>query len=242
MMRVQKILCLISVILLLSGCLYPEEKKIQQTVPKNDQLSGVQEAVNEFKKENGGLLPIKTSGTDTPLYQKYVIDFDRLSPRYLTEPPGTSFENGGEYLYVLTDVENKPTVKLIDLKISEEIRKLKLLLQMYKDRHKYPPFHKQMAGGLFALNYEKLGLKQPPEVTSPVTGNSLPLLIDGHGEIVVDYRSDLSFLLDHRNESYPKGAPIQDIYWKETPFVPAFSPGYTLNEKGEPEFISIMEK
>lgn len=237
-MRVQKILCLFPVFLLLSGCLYPEERKVQHMAPKNDQLASVQQAVNEFKKENGGLLPIKTSRADTPLYQKYVIDFDRLSPRYLTEPPGTSFENGGEYLYVLTDVENEATVKLIDLKISEEIRELQLLLQMYKDRRKYPPFHEQLAVDIFTLNYEKLGLNKPPEVTSPVTGNSLPLLIDGRGEIVVDYRSDLSILLKQSGETFPKGEPIQDIYWKETSFVPAFSPEYTLDEKGEPEFIT----
>jgi hypothetical protein len=234
--RVQKIIGIVAVFFLLSGCLYPVEERVQQLDTKDKQLDSVQKAVDEFKEVNGGLLPIKTSDLDTPLFQKYVVDFDRISPRYINEPPGTSFENGGEYVYVLTDVEHEATVKLIDLKISEKIKELNLLIKMYKDRQKYPPFQKQIAANLFSLDYEKLGLKEPPEVTSPVTGNSLPLLIDGKGEIVVDYRSDLSYLLKQSNDPPREGASIQDLYWKETPFVPAFSPGYTVNEKGEPEF------
>ena len=42
---------------------------------------------------------------------------------------------------------------------------------------------------------KKLGLKAPPTVTSPVTGESLPLLISSNGEIYVDYRSDFAQIL-----------------------------------------------
>jgi hypothetical protein len=104
---------------LLSGCLYPEEKLQKNTIPYEDQIAAVQNSVDRFQEESGGLLPIKTRDMTTPIYQKYPIDFSALSPKYMAEPPGTAFESGGIYLYALVDVEENPTVKLIDLRIAD---------------------------------------------------------------------------------------------------------------------------
>ncbi|NPC92786.1 hypothetical protein HOO54_11235 [Bacillus sp. WMMC1349] len=222
---------------ILSGCLYPEERKSQNNVSYQNQLAVVQAAVDKFKEATGGLLPIKTRDMSVPVYQKYPIDFNRLTPRYLEEPPGTSYENGGEYLYVLVDVEKKPTVKLIDVKMSETISDLKLRVDMYKQQHRYPPYQKVVSKHLFMLDYHKLGLKEAPSVTSPLTGTSLPLLIDEKGEIKVDYRLDLASLLKKSRKKIKPGEQIQDLIWKETPFVPAFSVKYTVNDKQEPVFL-----
>ncbi|WFA03494.1 MULTISPECIES: hypothetical protein [Bacillus] len=223
--------------ILLSGCLYPEQKRAKNNVPYQHQLNEVQAAVDEFRKATGGLLPIKTKDMSIPIYQKYPIDFNRLSPRYLEEPPGTSYENGGEYVYVLVDVEKNPTVKLIDVKMSEAVKELKLRIEMYKDQHRYPPYEKVVAKNLFTLDYQKLGLKEPPSVTSPVTGDSLPLLVDQKGDIQVDYRMDLAKLLKKSKKALKPGDEIQDVMWKETPFVPAFSVKYSVNDKQEPVFL-----
>ncbi|MCY8564602.1 hypothetical protein [Bacillus sonorensis] len=237
MKKINVLLTFIFTAMFLSGCLYPEERKAQHSAPYEQQLKEVQAAVNEFRKATGGLLPIKTKDMSVPIYQKYPIDFNRLSPRYLAEPPGTSYENGGEYLYVLVDVENKPTVKLIDVKMSEAIRELKLRVEMYKDQHRYPPYQKVVSKNLFMLDYKKLGLKDAPAVASPLTGTSLPLLVDQKGEIQVDYRVDLAKLIKKSEKTVKPGEEIQDLIWKETPFVPAFSVKYTVNDKQEPVFL-----
>ena len=46
----------------------------------------------------------------------------------------------GVYQYVLIDVETNPTVKLIDVRMAEQIQQLSLKLRMYLDEHQYPPF------------------------------------------------------------------------------------------------------
>ncbi len=139
-------------VLLLSGCLYPEAEKTENKVSYKHQLQQVQAAVDEFKKANGGLLPIQTKDMKTPLYQKYPIDFKRLAPRYIEEPPASAYESGGMYQYVLVDVENKPTVKLVDLQMAEAIRDMKLRVKMYQEKHTYPPYEDAVSKGLFTLN------------------------------------------------------------------------------------------
>ncbi|PRP53747.1 hypothetical protein C7B71_16185 [Bacillus halotolerans] len=225
-------------VIFLSGCLYPPERKSSvQATPYQDQLKLVQSAVDEFQKANGGLLPIQTKDMSTPLYQKYPIDFNRLAPRYMAEPPSTAYESGGDYQYVLVDVENNPTVKLIDVKMAEKIRDIKLRVQMYRQEHKYPPYQDVLARDLFTLDGKKLGEADSLSVTSPISGNSLPLMIDGDGEIYADYRTELVSCLKKSKKTFKPGTEIQDIIWEETPFVPAFSVKYTVNDKQEPVFL-----
>ncbi|CAM2141227.1 ABC transporter periplasmic binding protein yphF [Paraburkholderia tropica] len=227
-------------VIFLSGCLYPHERKSSvQATPYQDQLKLVQSAVDEFQKANGGLLPIQTKDMSTPLYQKYPIDFNRLAPRYMAEPPSTAYESGGDYQYVLVDVENNPTVKLIDVKMAEKIRDIKLRVQMYRQEHKYPPYQDVLARDLFTLDGKKLGEADSLSVTSPISGNSLPLMIDGDGEIYADYRTELVSCLKKSKKTFKPGTEIQDIIWEETPFVPAFSVKYTVNDKQEPVFLEI---
>lgn len=227
------IMCTVSV---LTGCLYPQEKLQQNQAPYADQLAAVQTAVDSFQKESDGLLPIKTRDMSTPLYQKYPIDFAKLMPHFMQEPPGNSFENGGIYQYVLIDVETKPTVKLIDLRAAEKIRDIKLKLQMYRDQHQYPPFQKVLANGVFTLDYNKLGYDEEPYVVSPYSGENLPLVIDGQGEIYVDYSMDLYEALQKNGDKVQPGSDIRVLLTMEAPFVPAYSLPYTAEDK-QPVFF-----
>ena len=68
---------------ILTGCMYPEDKLQQNQIPYEDQVQSVQTAVTKFREDNGGILPIKNAEENTPIYQKYKIDFKRLVPEYL---------------------------------------------------------------------------------------------------------------------------------------------------------------
>lgn len=221
----------------LTGCLYPEERLAQNSVPYDDQIAAVQNAVDRFKEESGGLLPIKTRDMKTPIYQKYPIDFNKLTPKYMAEPPGTSFENGGIYVYVLVDAETNPTVKLLDLRMSEKIRELNMRLDVYRQSNGYPPYKEQVTGDVYSLDYKKLGYKQEPLVESPYSGEFLPLVIDTDLNIYVDYRIDLYKKLQEKKHSYKQGEDIRNILVEDSPFVPAYSLPYTIDEKNEPIFI-----
>ena len=58
------------IIVLLSGCMYPEAEKVQNQTPYEVQMQSVQTAINQFQKDNGGILPIKNSVETTPNLSK----------------------------------------------------------------------------------------------------------------------------------------------------------------------------
>ena len=114
-------------VFVLSGCLYPQSKKVEKSVPAEEQVLAVQKAVDQFREEQSGLLPIKNQDATVPYYQKYPIDFNRLE-KYLPEPPGNAYESGGVFQYVLIDVEDNPTVKLFDLRMASVLQEHNLRL------------------------------------------------------------------------------------------------------------------
>jgi len=219
---------------LLSGCMYPKEELTQNQIPYKDQVQAVQTAVDDFKRDNGGILPIKTKEAETPIYQKYPIEFKKISPKYIAEPPGNAYENGGIFQYVLVDVETNPTVKLLDLRMTETIRELKLRIKTKG----YPPYKTQIAKNVFSLDYKKLGYETAPFVVSPYTNQNLSLVITGSAEVYVDYRPDLYQKLKNSDIVVKPGEDIRSILVKDSMFVPAYSLPYTIDTKTkEPIFL-----
>ncbi|MGV3465772.1 MAG: hypothetical protein ACO1OT_10820 [Heyndrickxia sp.] len=226
---------LITSISLLSGCLYPQDKLAKNQIPFDDQIQTVQTAVEKFQKDNDGILPIKTEEKSASIYEKYPVDFNKLMQnRYMSEPPGNSYENGGVFQYVIIDAENNPTVKIFDLRIAEKIREIKIRITAQG----YPPFGKQVAYNVYTINFKKLGYKDEPYVVSPYTNNNLPFVINGSGDIFVDYRMDLYQALKKGQATYKVGDDIRPLLTKDSSFVPAYSLPYTINKKNEPVFLT----
>ncbi|MBM4762132.1 hypothetical protein [Bacillus sp. B15-48] len=220
---------------LLTGCMYPAENLAQNKIPYQDQLDSVQNAVKKYQEDNNGILPIKTKDAETPIYQKYLVDFKKIVPSYISAVPGNAFENGGIFQYVLIDVETTPTVKLLDLRVADTIRDIKMRLQV----NEYPPFKGQVSKNVFTLDFSKLGFSQDPVAVSPFTGGNLPYVISGDGEIYVDYRSDLyQKLREKDNNNLKHGDDIRSILTDDSMFVPAYSLPYTVDaDNGEPIFL-----
>jgi adenine-specific DNA methylase len=219
----------------LSGCLYPEERKTQNRMPYQDQITAVQTAVENFQKDTG-VLPIKTKEADTDIYQKYLIDFNKLVPKYMQEPPGNSFEKGGTFQYVLINVETKPTVKLADLVLTDKVQDVQVALNIYMAKHQYPPFKKIEAQGRYTLDYKKLGFKEDPFVKSPFTGKKLPLMVNGDAKIFIDYRRDLNPAIESYKDELDKHEDIRHLLAEHSFFVPIYSVPYQA-ENNKPVFL-----
>ncbi|MBS8264699.1 hypothetical protein DYI25_09645 [Mesobacillus boroniphilus] len=234
MNKIRIFMPVILVLLTLTGCMYPEEKLVQNQVPYKDQLDSVQSAVDQYKEANGGLLPIKTKDLETPIYQKYPIDFKKIVPRFIAEAPGNAYENGGLFQYVLVDAETDPTVKLLDLRIAETIREIKMRINATG----YPPFKDRISENVYTLDFKKIGYKEEPVVTSPFTSQNLHFIISTDGEIYVDYRSDLYQAIKSSKKEFEEGEDIRDILVENSMFVPAYSLPYTIDmETNEPVFF-----
>src|SRR5699024_9447051 len=222
---------------ILTGCMFQKEKLAKNQVPHEDQIEQVQNAIEKYQEQTGGLLPIKTKPNETPIYEKYIIQFKQLEDEnVLSNIPGNSFENGGIYQYVLIDVEENPTVKLIDLRTTSEVQKLHSKVNTYRNKHIYTPYGENVGGDLHTLDYEKLGLTSEPTVVSPFTQNNLPFVIDMNGDIYIDYRYDLTSVIEETDSSITEGEDIRHILTDDSPFVPAHSLPYTI-EDGEPVFL-----
>lgn len=234
MNKIRIFMPVILVLLTLTGCMYPEEKLVQNQVPYKDQLDSVQSAVNQYKEANGGLLPIKTKDAETPIYQKYPVDFKKIVPRFMAEAPGNAYENGGLFQYVLVDAETDPKVKLLDLRMAETIREIKMRINATG----YPPFKDLIADNVYTLDFKKIGYKEEPVVVSPFTNQNLHFIISTDGEIYVDYRSDLYQAIKSSKKEFAEGEDIRGILADNSMFVPAYSLPYTIDkETNEPVFL-----
>ncbi len=220
-------------IILLCGCMYPEERLAKNQIPYKDQLVSVQTAVDAYKKDTG-VLPIKTRDMSTPIYQKYPINFSILVPKYLSDTPGNSFENGGIFQYVLIEAETNPQVKLIDVRMASDIQDIKLRINF----NKYPPFNKLISEGVYSLDFSKLNYKEELYTVSPYSGDNLPFVVDTTGEIYIDYRSDLYKALKKTTKVIKEGEDIRYLLTEgDNQIVPAFSLPYTVDKNREPVFM-----
>lgn len=234
MKKIQVFVVLMITTLLLSGCLYPKEQLVENQVPDEDQLASVQRAVDDFRKDTGGLVPIKTREQDTDIFIKYLIDFEKIVPKYLSKVPANAYEKGGIFQYIIWDPEKTAEVKLVDLRGSEKIRDINLR----KIGTKYVATSKQIAQNVFSINYEKMGFKEPLTVTSPYSGSQLPIVMTGDGGLYIDYSIDLYQVLKEEKPTVKPGEDIRHILYDNSPIVPAYSLPYTVNDKNEPVFMA----
>lgn len=220
----------------LSGCMFPDTNRVDN-VPYDDQLKSVQTAVDSFK-ETTGVLPIKTKPAETPLMERYPIEFARLVPGYLADPPANSFEGGGLFLYVLVDAETKPTVKLIDLRVTERLQELQTNINAFRAKEGKFPFDGSLGKNQFTIDYDLIFVAEAPTVPSPYTENELPIYVDGSGQLFVDYRQDLTEALENTDVEPKVGEDIRYLLYNDAPFAPAYSQAYTINEQGEVDFLN----
>ncbi len=220
------------VALILTGCMYPAEERTENQIPDQVQLDGVQRAIEEFQADTG-VLPIKTRDMDTDIFIKYLIDFEKLVPKYLANSPGNSYEKGGIFQYIIWDPENNPTVKLVDLRAAEAIRNLNIRFLTTK----YPTFKDPITTYVYSIDYEKLGMDTEITVPSPYSNNNLPLVVSTDGDVYVDYSIDLNLFIKENNLTPTPGEDIRTLLIEEYPVVPAYSLPYTVDENNDPVFM-----
>ncbi|WP_078391179.1 hypothetical protein [Shouchella patagoniensis] len=216
-------------LMMMSGCFLPDEQRGENQVAYPDQLASVQAAVDQFQ-EDTGVLPINTFDETTNLYQRYVVDFRQLVPRYMQEPPGTSFENGGTHQFVLVNVEEEPEVKVIDLTSMNKIRDLRQRVHDYIRQHDYAPIKDVLDHNLFTLDYKELGYAEQPYINSPYNETMLPLLFTNEGDIIIDYKLDLMELQNAEEHLFEEDTDLRSYLYQESPFVPLFSVPYSFDE------------
>ena len=147
--------------------------------------------------------------------------------------PANSYESGGIYQYVLMDVEENPTVKLVDLRLADTLRDLNSRITI----NKFGPIAEEIAEGVYRLDYKKMGYKTEPSVQSPYSDVQLPLVASGQGKVYVDYSIELNRLLQETEAEIKPGDDIRFLLTDNFAIVPAYSLPYTVDQNNEPVFM-----
>ena len=219
---------------LLSACggRPPEEKQASET-PYPEMQEAVQKAVERYQEQSGGLLPIKTRDQDVDQFIKYPIEFSKIVPDFTEKIPSNAFENGGIFQYVLMDVEENPTVKLVDLRTTEKLRDLNLRKFITGEL----PFLDPVGDNVYAVDFKKMGFKEPLTVQSPYSDTQLPIVVGGDGDFYVDYSIDLNQILMQEKHEIEPGTDIRYLLYEDSLVLPAYSMPYTVDENNEPVFM-----
>jgi hypothetical protein len=216
------------ILFILSGCLYPEERRVENMGSLDVHIQTVQDAVNRYQKDTG-VLPIKNSTLDTPIYEKYVIDMGRIYPGYLGYIPGNAFENGGVHQYVLITPEEKPTVKLMDLVTVSRVNTVQAAVNEYEYKKGKLPIKEKINSQAYEIDYKALKVMKP-EIISPFTGQALEIFLTPKGEVMIDYAIDIGIFM---NKGYTfTGNDAREVLVQNSFFVPAKSLPYVW-ENGE---------
>lgn len=227
------ILCVVMLCTVLSGCMYPKEMRKENQIASGEFVVVVQNAVDQFHTKTG-VLPIKNSDQMTPLYEKYPVDFKKLKERGLiSNIPANAFENGGTAIYVLVDVETKPTVKMMDLTSFQQTVEVQKLVDDYKSKNNGQlPKGEPVAPSFYRIDFDKMN-KKPMQASSMYTRQvMLPFMIDDAGRVSIDYSEEMMRLIDKKSlqSSLNVNQDLRELLVKESYYVPARTGPYRWME------------
>ncbi len=181
---------LLSMVIMLTGCLYPKDRLQENKISTGEYIILVQNAVETYKQRTG-VLPIKNSKEDTPLFEKYLIDFKKLLDyNVISQIPADAYEAGGANYYVIVDPEGEMKVKLMDLVIAGEVSDIQRKIDSYVAAGNKLPLGDQVKPSFYHINFEQLGMKSV-QVRSVYSEMYLSILIHQSGRIIVDYAPEV---------------------------------------------------
>lgn len=215
--------------------MYPDEMR-QQTDRLPEHVAMVQSAADQFWEQNKRF-PIKEDPgrANASPYEKYVIDFSKLEG-YISQIPPSSFEKGGNFLYVLVVSGNKMQVKLVDLRVTDRLRDLQMAVDAYREKRKRLPAAASVGDGYYAVDFQAMGIEEET-IPSPYTvGLSLPLVMNRQGKLYVDYRPEILRMMQEGKRKNDKAEDLRQWLIRDSLFVPTRSPGIRL-EDGEPVLV-----
>lgn len=209
-------------IMLLSGCMYKNEVQNQNSLASGEYLTVVQNAVDTYHKATG-VLPIKTKPQDTPLYEKYLIDFKKLKDRkMISTVPTNAFENGGSAIYVIVDAETKPTVKLMELSAYQKVVQLQADIDAYKAKKGVLPIGAQTAPSFYAIDFSKLGQKEI-QFQSPYSSQFLTVILSESGQAAIDYGPEIMKLINKKSLKPDSKQDLRALLVEESFYIPVRS-------------------
>lgn len=230
MKSVSRMSCLLLLITLLTGCMYSNTNRGPQASPQ-ESVAIVQAAVDRYVAEKN-ILPIKNFDSDTPLYERYVIDFRKLMGEgFISQLPQAAYEQGGSFYFVIVDAEKQPTVKMLDIAMIQQVGDVIQAVHQYRGSHSGElPLADEISQHWHHIDYSALKMK-PVELSSPFSTLKLTLMIHQDGQVAINYAPDIMRMVDQFQISNPEQVEDLRVYLVQySDFVPAVSVPYSWQE------------
>ena len=193
----------------------------------------VQRAVDLYIQKLG-VPPIKNKAQETPLYEKYQVDFKKLlNYQLISTIPTNAFENGGTIIYVLIKVETKTQVKLMDLITYKKMVELQDKVdQFMKKNQGQIPKGIAVAAEFYVLDHEQLSEKSG-QLRSPYSNQFLSIIIHISGQISIDYAPEIMKMMKKKGLTQVDAkTDLRALLVEEGIFVPVRSfPYYWINNE-----------
>lgn len=220
---------------IMTGCFYPKDELKQNQTNPEEFITVVQGAIDKYREMKGGhILPIKNSTMDTPLYEKYKVDFGLIQQyRLLTTLPANAFESGGGYIYVIVDADENPKVKLLDVASYQAVNQIQDKVNTYRNENNGKlPLGKQISANFYSLDLEQLKQEKIKVNSVYNRNNELNFLIEESGVVSIEYAFDLMKLIDSKGlqSQLTSKEDLRDLLVHNTPFVPIQSVPYYWDE------------
>ncbi|MDR6549459.1 hypothetical protein [Paenibacillus qinlingensis] len=230
----RSLLLALILVILLTGCAYPQELRKENQINPAEFITVVQQAVDTFHTKSG-VLPIKNSEMSTPLYEKYVIDFPKLKKmNLLSTVPANAFESGGVFIYVLVDAETKPVVKLMDLSAYQSVEDVQKKVNDYIVKHGGNMPQTVSQNDAFAyVDFKLLGMKQPEIKSVYNRKNAITYILNKQtGEVSIDYAMDINTFIQNNalTNSLKPDQDLRQILVEKSYFVPIRSVAYAWQD------------
>lgn len=234
--RLARAVAVLLLLPLLAGCMYPQEMRKENQVTARESILLVQNAVDLFKEQNGGVLPIKNSDVNTPIYEKYILDLKRLTQGpYLGQVPAIAFEKGGTFLFALVNPEQKPEVKLLDLTAYQKTGDIQNAVDDFLKKGGAVPKGEPAGRGVYWLDFAKLGRKTE-QVRSVYSGQYLSYLVNDSGTVGIDYATEIMAAMERKGmKTADADIDLRAVLVEDAPYVPAKSfPYHWIDNEPKP--------
>ncbi|NIK67704.1 MULTISPECIES: DUF3939 domain-containing protein [unclassified Paenibacillus] len=240
--RLAMLTILIVTVLSLGGCMYPKsELKQNQAAPK-EAVRNVQAAIDQYQSETG-MLPMKNSSEDTPVYEKFQVDFTQLKNKgYLSSIPTAAFENGGHYYFLIINEETKPQIKLMNLLTYQQINDIQSWVNEYKKNHDNRlPKGEPAYPGYSYIDYKTMN-KKAPDLHSDYSFQTLAAIMDESGRVYADYGIDIMQAMQKKGEAgIAADTDLRAVLVDSDMYVPVKAPVYHWVNH-EPQAVSEQGK
>lgn len=217
--------------ILMTGCMYQNEAEKENPVSYRESVKRIQSAVDDFYKEQS-ILPIITADAETPRYEKYRVDLDKLKNMgYLDEIPKTAFESGGSGYFLIINEEVDPSVKVMDLNTQQKVNDVQLSVNRYKTANNGKlPAGDELYPGFSTVDLSKTDAKNL-KLNSMNSGQEVTFMMDENGTVYIDYALDIMQAIQ-KEESEPKADEDLRVYLEQASyFVPVKSVPYYWKDK-----------